>query len=198
MSPKGTECVFCMTLNPSANPPVCYPEQIFKENFNERADLAWWVVRTKSRQEKALAWNLMAHGIGYFLPLIPQPRKNRKRVRISFLPLFSGYVFFKGNIADRHVILRTNRVAQIIEVADQQALSFQLRHINNVLKLEKRLELRDFLSKGRKVRICHGPFKGVDGRVIRHKNRSFIELSVDCIGQAVRMEITMDMLEPVD
>jgi len=55
----------------------------------------------------------------------------------------------------------------------------------------------DFLSKGRKVRIAYGPMKGIEGVVIKKKNRNLLEISVDAIGQGLRISIKPEMLEPL-
>ncbi len=185
-----------MTLKPSSNPPTCFPSNLLSGRSHYDTQ-PWWVVRTKSRQEKALAWNLYSLGIGYFLPLIHRPQKSKTRVRISVLPLFSGYLFFKGDHLQRQQVLQTNRVAQVIEVVDQTKLTHELQGIHSLLKEKKEVELSEFLPKGQKVQITHGPFKGLSGRVKRHKNRSYLYLSVECIGQAVRVEIAADNVIPV-
>ena len=49
----------------SENPPAVWPEVESISEFTGR----WWVVHTKSRNEKALAHDLMGRKISYFLPM---------------------------------------------------------------------------------------------------------------------------------
>ena len=186
-----------MTLNPSANPPVCFPESIFDEYISVHTNHPWWVVRTKSRQEKALAWNLYAHGINYFLPLANRPQKIKTRVRISAIPLFSGYLFFLGDHLHRQEVLKTNRAAQIIEVPDQKSFFNELKNIHTLLLEEKDVKLCDFFHKGRLVTITHGPLKGLTGKVLKQKKSTYLQLSVHCIGQAVKVKISMEYVAPL-
>lgn len=76
----------------------------------------WWVARTKSRQEKALAWNLVSRNVEYFLPLVSRPQKSKGRMRSSIVPLFNGYLFFRGDQTARSGALKTGKIAQILEV----------------------------------------------------------------------------------
>jgi hypothetical protein len=59
-------------------------------------DYRWFVLHTRSRQEKAVASDLMALGVDFFLPLLKQARYYGGRKRSIELPLFSGYVFVRG------------------------------------------------------------------------------------------------------
>ena len=82
----------------------------------------WWVAHTKSRNEKALAGDLAVKGISYFLPMSWKVKKTRGRTIKSLLPIFGGYLFFCGDERQRVETLKTNRVANIITVSDQQRL----------------------------------------------------------------------------
>ncbi len=181
-----------MTLKTSDNPPLCNPENIFDLDLDSLRP--WWVARTKSRQEKALAWSLKKAGISYYLPLVARPQKNRERLRISIVPLFTGYLFLRGTHLERYESLRTGRVAQVIPVEDQVSLRKELQGISMVT-MEKRLELCDFVKKGQKARVIYGPFAGVEGIVERKKNRTRLILTVQVIRQAVRVEINIDQVQ---
>lgn len=182
-----------MTLKTSDNPPPCNPENIFDLNLDSLSP--WWVVRTKSRQEKALAWSLKKAGISYYLPLLSRPQKNRKRLRMSMAPLFSGYLFLRGTHMERYESLQTGRVAQVIPVEDQVSLRKELKRIYTVSAMEKRLELCDFVEKGQRARVIYGPFACVEGIVERKKNKTRLILTVEVIRQAVRVEIDIDQVQ---
>src|SRR5438105_2419012 len=52
----------------------------------------WWVAHTRSRCEKALAWDLLRRGIVYFLPMVERVRMSGGRKRRFLLPLFPSYL----------------------------------------------------------------------------------------------------------
>src|ERR1700722_19935639 len=104
------------------NPPI-RPEFI-----DSIADLTgvWWVARTKSRFEKAFAWDLVDREIGYFLPMIPKITLSHRRKRRVLTPLFPGYVFFVGDLSQRQRALSTNRLRQVLPVTNQRRLISEL------------------------------------------------------------------------
>ena len=50
----------------------------------------------------------------------------------SHLPLFGGYVFFRGDAAARQTALRSNVVARLIEVDDQALFNGELQQIRKL------------------------------------------------------------------
>jgi len=52
-------------LRLSDNPAILTPEV---QSVTELSG-TWWVAHTKARFEKAFAWDMLSHGIGYFLPM---------------------------------------------------------------------------------------------------------------------------------
>jgi len=99
-------------LKVSENPPIIWPQVGSICDFTGQ----WWVAHTRSRNEKALAHDLISKNISYFLPMSWKVRRRSRRTIRSFLPLFSGYLFFCGQEEQRIELLRTNRVANLIEV----------------------------------------------------------------------------------
>ena len=141
-----------------------------------------------------MAWSLKGLGIDYFLPLVHHPQKNKKRMRVSIVPLFSGYLFFRGNLLARQNLLRTGRAAQVIEVEDQTTFLRELRQIDHAIAKQPHLELCDFVCKGKKVRIISGPFEGMEGVVKGVKGKSRLILQIKAIRQAAAVEIDLDQV----
>ncbi len=95
-------------LKLSQNPPVLPPEVESVTQLSGR----WWLAHTKSRCEKAFAWDLIDHSIGYFLPLIERVRISDGKKRRVLMPLFSSYVFFCGDEEDRYTAMTTSRLVR--------------------------------------------------------------------------------------
>lgn len=158
----------------------------------------WWVAHTKSRNEKALAHDLIRRNICYFLPMSWKvSRKSRRTVR-SLLPLFAGYLFCCGSENDRLEILRTDRVANVIEVSDQDRLKRELLQIEQALKAGAPLTPHKYLKLGQKCRVTTGPLLGLEGVVTQTRGAIRLVLQVDMLGQAASVEIDMDMIETLD
>jgi len=73
--------------------PSIYPTGLLDEFTPETPDRRWWVLYTKSRQEKAVARRLLAWEIPFYLPVVGKTNYSRGRTTFSRMPMFAGYVF---------------------------------------------------------------------------------------------------------
>jgi len=181
-------------LKTSENPPIIWPEDRSVVDFTEQ----WWVVHTKSRNEKALAHDLIRREVNYFLPMSWKARKSSRRTVRALLPLFNGYLFFCGSENQRVQLLQTNRAAGLIEVVDQQQLVSELAQIEQALRAGAPLTPENYIEKGRKYRVVAGPLMGLKGTVIEVRNATRLVLQVDMLGQAASVEIDVDLLEIIE
>ena len=175
-------------------PPISFPKDVFDLHGDERI---WWVAHTKSRREKALTGLLRREGIGYFLPLYEKRYRSNGRTRWSVIPLFSGYVFFRGARIERYKALQTGHIARVIEVDEQERLIRELRQIERVVLMDAAVEPFPFAKVGERVRITEGPFAGLEGVIEMRKGSDRLILSVDAINQAVALEVDASIIEPV-
>ena len=159
---------------------------------------AWWVLKTRARNEKRVSEILAERGVEHYLPLAPVHHAYSKR-RVTFWnPLFPGYVFLCGDSADCDVAWRTNRVAEILPVADQARLRRELLQVALALESGQPLLLRRGLRIGRRCRIIRGPLRDLEGVLLREARRCQLWLSVTMLGQAATVEVDAALLEPVE
>ena len=156
----------------------------------------WWVAHTKSRFEKAFAFDLLARRVPYFLPMVQRVRVSGGRKRHGLMPLFPGYVFFRGGGHERHAALATGRLCQVIDVVDQSRLLRELEALDQALSQGAGLDPYPFAAVGRRCRVTAGAFQGLEGVVVRRDGRARLVLEVAMLGQAAAMEIDADLLEP--
>ena len=157
----------------------------------------WFVLHTRSRQEKALAEYLDRREIECFLPLFRKVRYYGRRKVAADLPLFPGYLFLKGTVEDAYAADRTDRVAHIIRVADQDRIDDELRQIRFALEQGGDLVPRERLVKGMRVEVMSGPFKGLEGIIEEELREDRLILSVGMLGRAADLEIDRSLLRPV-
>src|SRR6185295_12176328 len=79
----------------------------------------WFVLHTRSRQEKSLAAALRAAGVSCYVPVRRTQRPHGMRFIESTIPVFRGYVFLWGSRDELPIEETEKRVATILEVADQ-------------------------------------------------------------------------------
>jgi transcription termination/antitermination protein NusG len=176
------------------NPPLIWPQVESVRQFEGQ----WWVAHTKSRNEKALAHDLMARNVSYFLPMTWKVRRQSHRTLKSLLPLFTGYLFFCGDDSGRIELLKTNRVANLIEVSDQDSLIRELVRFEQALRAGAPLIPHKYIEKGQSCRVIAGPLLGLEGIVVQTRGNTRLVLQIDMLGQAASVEIAMDMIEPVE
>lgn len=162
------------------------------------ADLAWRVIHTKSRQEKALAEHLSAGGIEHFLPLTREVRYYGRRKFVVSLPLFPGYLFLRGRIDDWYAADRSGRVARVIEVSDQAKIEHELANLRLAIDRDAPLAVASWVAAGVRVQVASGPFRGVHGVIESAVRDDRLLLQVDMLGRAVQLEIDRSLLQPVE
>src|SRR5688572_10584611 len=163
----------------------------------ERGD--WFVLRTRTRQERILAADLRARSIGCFLPMRQQERMyGASRIMVQ-LPLFPGYLFLRGTLEEAYWADRTKRVAQIIQVADQKLLDRELSNLAQILAAaDWRLDPYPYLKAGVHVEVVSGPLRGVRGIVEDRTRLHRLVLQISALGQAVSVELDAAIVEPID
>jgi transcription antitermination factor NusG len=158
----------------------------------------WFVLHTKSRQEKILADELAAMRVPYYLPLVRRQRMYGARKAVVEEPLFPGYVFLHGTAEQAYQADRTKRVANIIKVTNQRRLDWELTNIRLALSQDAILDPYPHLVKGTHVEVKSGPFRGLQGVIEDKAKQSRLILQVDVLGRAVTLEIQGAQVEPVE
>jgi transcription antitermination factor NusG len=181
-------------LKESDNPPIGWPQG----RSVREAEGTWWVVHTKSRNEKALAWDMVRKDMSYFLPMRWKVSRTSGRTVRSLVPLFTGYMFFCGDEYQRVAVLQTNRVAGLIAVRDQERLVAELSQIELALRSGAILQPDKYIKTGQRCRVTGGPLAGLQGVIIRTGDGMRLLLQVDILGQATSVEIDSSFIEPLE
>ncbi|MFH0926424.1 MAG: UpxY family transcription antiterminator [bacterium] len=160
--------------------------------------LKWYALYTRSRHERLINEQLRRREIDAFLPLRKVKKQWSDRVKIVEEPLFRGYVFVKTNLIQKLDVLMIKGAVKfvsngykLVPVPEKDILSLRTMVENNV-----ELDNYPYLKEGNRVYIKKGPFKGVEGYIVRkdQKNHQLV-LSIDAIMQSAAMKIDMSMVE---
>lgn len=179
----------------SDNPPVLSPGVSSLAELRGR----WWVAHTKARCEKAFAADLLLNRVAYFLPMSERVTVSGGRRRRGMVPLFPSYVFFCDDRDDaRYRAMCTGRLAQVLNVADQARLVTELTTVERAMAAGAPLSPHPLAAAGHRCRVTAGPFRGVEGTVIRCDGRTRIVMEIGMLGRGVAMEIEADLLEPAE
>ena len=158
----------------------------------------WFVLHTRSRQEKAVAAHLAARQIPHFLPLMPHVRYYGRRKLIVELPLFPSYVFLHGRLEQAYEADRTRRLSRIIHVADQQQIEWELNNLRLAVEKQVPLDPYPHLKLGIRAEVRSGPFRGLQGVIEDRTRVDRLVLQIDMLGRAMSLEIEGALLEPLE
>ena len=154
------------------------------------------MAHTKSRTEKVLARHLNAFRVPFYLPLGKRQIRRGGRTFVSYLPVFSGYVFLRGGAGSREETLRSGVVVRLLQVTDQDLLDRELRQIRALQESGAPLVSHPYLGPGDAVRIREGPFRSYFGIVVREKGATRLVVSVSMLRRSVAVELERESLAP--
>jgi transcription antitermination factor NusG len=181
--------------------PILPPEpDLFPEHvLDELTDDSWWAIYTLSRQEKTLMRKLRALGIAHYGPMIARRSKSPAgRVRTSFLPLFTNYVFLRGDEEARYEAVSTGCVSRCLVVQDPSELVTDLRQVRQLIETGESLAPESRIGEGDRVRVRSGQFAGYEGRVIRRNQETRLVIAVHFMNQGVSVALEDCQLELIE
>ncbi|HUF09865.1 MAG TPA: transcription termination/antitermination NusG family protein [Rhodothermales bacterium] len=168
-----------------------HPERLFELPLDE---FPWHVAHVRSRQEKRIARRLREEDIPFYLPQWEQKKRRNSRNLSSWLPLFPGYVFFRGGREARTEALRSNVIARLLEVHDQVLLHEELAQLHHIQASGAVLIPWPEVAAGDEVRICEGLFCGYRGVVLREKGLVRLVVSITALRQSVSVELGREVV----
>jgi len=165
---------------------------------NGNASPPWFALRVRSRCEKAVAEILRGKGYEEFLPLYRSRNCWSDRLKEVDLPLFPGYVFCRFDPLQRLPILTTPGLVSIVGFKLPQPVDeAELEAVRAVMKSGLPASPWPYLKTGQWIRIDCGALDGLEGIVVRVKNRYRVVVSVTLLERSVAVEIDRDCICPV-
>ena len=157
----------------------------------------WYAVYTWSRHEKYVRRCLEQRSIECFLPLYRAIRRWKDRRKDVELALFPGYVFVRIFLRQRLCVLELPGVVRLVSfnglpvpLPDQE-----IEALRDGLQQQIYAEPYPYLQAGQKVRIVRGPIAGMEGILLRKKEKCRVVISVDVIMQSIAVEVDADDVE---
>jgi transcription antitermination factor NusG len=159
----------------------------------------WYAACTNPRHEKSVAQQMEGNEINYYLPLYRSIRRWKDRRKELELPLFPGYVFVQIALKDRMRILRLPGVLQFVSFNGKPAAvpESELDALRKGLSRNLCAEPHPYLKIGRRVRVHSGPMAGVEGILLRRKEKFRVVLSIHLIQRSVAVEVDEAEIEPI-
>ncbi|MCX7965069.1 MAG: transcriptional activator RfaH [Syntrophorhabdaceae bacterium] len=159
----------------------------------------WFVVNTKPKNETRAALNLESGGIETLAPKLKLRKYKNGRFVVVIEPMFPGYIFAKFNpVDDFRLVKYTRGVKTIVHFGErivpihEELIDFiKSRLENGIATIQKKP-----LSKGDRIVIKDGPFKGLTGIFEREMDgKERVTILLDAVQFAARMEIDRELVE---
>lgn len=169
------------------------------EAGTEAAQSYWYAVYTCANHEKRVADQFAGRCVKHFLPQYESVRRWKDRkVRLQ-LPLFPGYLFVNIAVKERLRVLQVPGVVRLVgfKGIPTPMTPWDIERIREFLAQGWQAEPHPYLQAGRRVRVVRGPLVGMEGIVLRLKNRRRLVLSFDLIQRSMAIEMNEGDLVPL-
>ncbi len=176
--------------------PDCLPSELLDDPAS--FELPWWLLYTKSRQEKLLMRHLRVLQLPHYGPLVKQRNRSPNgRLRTVYTPLFSNYLFMRGDDEARYQAICTGCVMKASVITDVERFVTDLKQIRDLIEIGAPMTVESRLQAGENVRVKTGPFAGFEGTVIRRENERRLLVAVKFMDQGVSVKLEDCQLEPI-
>lgn len=177
--------------------PTVWPADLLESDLADDAAGSWCVLHTRPRAEKMLARRLLHAGVSFYLPLYEQRKKLQRRTVRSWLPLFPGYVFVRGDHEARQAAFETNLVAGCLPVADQEQFAGDLARIFRLVESGSLVTPESRLQPGTPAEIVSGPLAGCRGKIVRCSKGARFLVEVSFLQQGASVEVDWSMIQRI-
>lgn len=162
----------------------------------EHDEFEWFVAHTRPRcEKKLLAW-CQREGKSVTLPCYQTIHKYRGKVVRFEKPLFPGYAFLHLAKTEPREVAQSDYVVRVLTVVDQELFRSQLADILQALEsCSEKIQVVPEIGEGSRVRVKHGPFRGMEGWVEKRYGTSTVLFRLDFIGQAAAVQVEAWELE---
>ena len=164
-------------------------------------NLRWYAVYVRSRHEKKVHQMLLERELTSFLPLLETWKQWSDRRKKVSDPLFRGYVFVNIDLRKDNInVLDTEGVVKFIGIGKHPSVIGE-KDIEWLRKLVREPDAINgvvvSLPAGQRVRVIAGPFKDLEGVVVKQGRETRLVVYFDSIMQGVEVSIFPDLLMPV-
>jgi len=166
----------------------------------EVASAPWYAAYTSARHEKRVTQQLNERQIPSFLPTYWSVRRWKDRRKRLELPLFPSYVFVQINDQNRLNLLRLPGVLGLVcfQGRPVPVTSAEIENLRRSLTESTVVQPHPYLKVGRRVRVRSGAMAGVEGVLVRKRDRARIVLSISILQRSVSVDIDEADVEPIN
>ena len=151
--------------------------------------MPWFVIYTKSRNEKKVAELLQKNEVEAFCPLVKLRKNWSDRTKIVETPLFNSYVFVNLSEKDRNVVFNVPGVIRYVFWLKKPAVArdSEIESLKSILHETMDSFTIENYQIGDTVKISEGVFKGLDG-VIEKQSKNKLHVILENVGIKITLQ----------
>jgi len=161
----------------------------------------WYALSVKHQHERAVRSALEFNGFEALAPTYRARRRWSDRVKEVDLPLFTGYVFCRFEFAERVRVMDAPGVARVVEFggAPAEISETEIAAIRAVMDSKLPVRPWPYLKLGDRVRVEHGPLRGIEGTLLRQvvRERWQLVIGVEMLQRSLAVELEPEMVVAV-
>ena len=161
----------------------------------------WYALSVKHQHERAVRSALEFNGFEALAPTYRARRRWSDRVKEVDLPLFTGYVFCRFEFAERVRVMDAPGVARVVEFggAPAEISETEIAAIREVMDSKLPVRPWPYLKLGDRVRVEHGPLRGIEGTLLRQvvRERWQLVIGVEMLQRSLAVELEPEMVVAV-
>lgn len=161
----------------------------------------WYVIYTKSRQEKSLSEKLSAAGYEMYLPLVKKQRQWSDRKKIIEVPLFNSYIFIK-DVCEKDKLRDFKGFVGFLKYNNQPARvsSREIETLKSVIQfgfdVSEAVDINS-MSPGAAVTVMTGPLKGMNGILISVAENDWFVIGFENFGNSIQVRVPSNILKKI-
>jgi len=161
------------------------------QELSAAGDQPWFAIHVRSNHEKSVCLHLSVKGFEVFLPVCRTRNRWADRFKVVETPLFRGYVFARLDPSRPNSIFSTPGVLKIVGTG-RHPLPVAEGEISAIRRaVDANLQLRecDFFTMGQRATVVGGTLAGLEGKIVRVKQKTRLVLSISLLQRSVDLEI---------
>jgi transcription termination/antitermination protein NusG len=164
------------------------------------AELNWYVVHVKSRQEFVVSAELGRSGVDAFLPSVTKLRQWKDRKKQVKFALFPGYLFvhIPPHQAEHRTVLKTRGVVTFVclEKGNPTPVpSEEIASLRSMIESGVELDVYPHLELGARVIVRRGPLRDAVGVLVKKENHTLFVVNIGILGRSAGVKVSAEDLE---
>ncbi len=170
-------------------------------NSAERAaqtQAQWFALTVRHQHERAAQSALASKMLAALAPTYTVRKQWSDRMKEIEFPLFAGYVFCRFDPRERARVLTTPGVRSIVGFGGSPAPigAAEIGAIQTMVESNLPVGPWPYLKPGDRVRVERGPLRGMEGTLIREKDRFRLVIGIELLQRSIAAELAPQMVTP--